>query len=304
MLNDNLNSATPYLLTANHCISTQTTASNVYTEFKYRALSCNNAATGEYFPTATDGASLLYTAAATDSTLLKLTGSPSTSVLFAGWDATTAPTVNTVIHGIHHPQGDQQRLSRGTISSYFARVGTNSMSNSNVGSGTILGIAQTSGNTEPGSSGSGLFKGTDANPVVIGQLFGRLIGANQADSCSDAGETRLYGRFDVAFKEGMSDWLVQGSKPVFRFYNRNNDSHFYTKSVSESNYIKQYLTHYRYEGPTFNASSNQTAGLSPVYRFYNTASDSHFFTIDESEKNNIIAYLNITDLKVWLGTRK
>jgi lysyl endopeptidase len=283
LLNDNLNSATPYLLTANHCISTQTTASNLYTEFKYRALSCNNAATGEYYPTATDGASLLYSAAATDSTLLKLFGSPSTAVLYAGWDATTAPAVNTTIHGIHHPQGDQQRLSRGTIASYFARIGTSSMSSSNIGSGTILGITQTSGNTEPGSSGSGLFKGTDANPVVIGQLFGRLVGANQSDSCSDAVETRLYGRFDLAYNAGMKDWLTQGVKSVVLFNNASTGVYYYTYSTTDISTLNSNAA-YSNRGAYFNVSSYQTAGLSPVYRFYNTSNGSYFYTISEKER--------------------
>ena len=113
LLTDNINSATPYLLTANHCIGTQTVASTVYTEFKYRSLACNNATTGEYYPTQTDGADLLYTAYATDTTLIKLRGSiTAPGVLYAGWDATTPPAVSTAIHSVHHPKSDQQRLSR------------------------------------------------------------------------------------------------------------------------------------------------------------------------------------------------
>jgi lysyl endopeptidase len=290
LLNDNLNSGTPYILTANHCISTQTYASTLYTDFKYRSLACNNAATGEYYPTATTGAKLLYTAAATDSTLLSLYGTPSTAVLFAGWDATVAPALNTVIHGIHHPRGDQQRISRGSISSYFARSGTGGMANSNITSGTILGVAQTSGNTEPGSSGSGLFKGADSNPQVIGQLFGRLVGNNQLDSCADAAETRIYGRFDVAFNAGMKDWLVQGLKPVYRFYNNARGTHFFSQSITEKNYILANYPQFSFENAVFNAYSNVDAATrSPVYRFYNSATQSHFYTIDVNEKNTISA---------------
>jgi lysyl endopeptidase len=303
MLNDNISSSTNYVLSANHCISSQAVASTLETWFKYRSTTCNNGATGEYYPTY-GGADLLYTAYNTDSTLLKLSNPPTASgVLYAGWDAATAPANSTVVHSVHHPKGDQQRLSRGSITGYSTRSATNpnSFIGSNITNGTILDVTLTTGLTEGGSSGSGLFKGTDANPILIGQLFGGSTPGNAANGYAPACTTatppvamppnNVYGRFDVAFKEGMSDWLVQGAKPVYRFYNRNNDSHFYTKSVTESNNIKQFLTHYRYEGPAFNASSIGTAGLSPVYRFYNTASDSHFFTISATERTNILTNL-------------
>lgn len=221
LLNDNLNSGTPYLLTANHCISTQTFASTLYTEFKYRALICNNTSAGEYFPTPTSGAALLYTAYGTDSTLLRLYGAPSTSVLFAGWDATTAPATSTTgIHSIHHPQGDQQRLSRGSITGYSNRNATNpnSFFGSNITSGNILNVTLTTGLTEGGSSGSALFKGTDANPQVIGQLYG-----GSAPVCGVPKEN-VYGRFDVAFNDGMNDWLAPTGRKVKYDFNASGKS--------------------------------------------------------------------------------
>lgn len=294
LLNDDINSGTPYVLTANHCISSQTVASTVYSEWKYRTDACDST-TGTYFPTTTTGAGLLYTAFGTDSTLLKLNGTPTNGVLFSGWDA-TVPTIATAVNGIHHPDGVAQRMTTGSIYNYIVRNLTTggvtaSVSTPEPGS-NMLGVTQLTGTTEGGSSGSGLFNGTNSNPKLIGQLLGRYLSTYPNDSCDDINVKRIYGRFDVAFKGGMSDWLVQlGAKPVYRFYNRNNDSHFYTKSVTESNNIKQYLTHYRFEGPAFNASSVASAGLSPVYRFYNTASDSHFFTISTTERANILANL-------------
>ena len=235
LLNDNINSATPYVLTANHCISTQTFASTLYTEFKYRSLACNNAVTGEYHPTATIGARLLYTAAATDSTLLSLYGTPSTSVLYAGWDATTAPALNTAVHSIQHPQGDQQRLSRGSVASYHTASGGTSDNTL----GTFLGVTQTVGTTEPGSSGSSLMKGTDANPQVIGQLLGRFVGTHPTDSCTDASEKRIYGRFDVAFKDGMNDWLAPTGRKVKYDFNASGKSDIvWTGLITGSTYVQ------------------------------------------------------------------
>ena len=289
LLNDNINSATPYILTANHCVSTQTVASTVYTEFKYRSLACNNATTGEYYPTLTDGADLLYTAYATDTTLIKLIGSPSVAgVLYAGWDATTPPAVSTAVHSVHHPMGDQQRLSRGTVTSYSVRSTTNANTffGSNITNGTILDVTLTTGMTEGGSSGSSLLKGTDSNPIVIGQLFG-----GNAAVCGQP-KYNVYGRFDVAFKGGMSDHLTQGNKRVQRFYNKNSGTHFYTISAYEKNYLRtDFPTVFNDEGAPFAASTITAAGLSPVHRFYNLNLGVYFYTISEPERAFVVTNL-------------
>ena len=299
LLNDNINSSTPYLLTANHCISSQTVAATLYTEFKYRSTTCNDGATGTYFNTLTTGSTLLYTAYNTDSTLVRLAATPGggTSVLYAGWDATIAPAVSTTIHSVHHPKSDQQRLSRGSVASYFNRAAVNSVTNfdttfygATITSGAILGVTLTTGLTESGSSGSGLFKGTDANPIVIGQLFG-----GTAPACG-VNSNNVYGRFDVAFNAGMSDWLTQGLKPVYRFYNNQRGTHFFSQSITEKNFISANYPQFSYENAVFNAYSNPdtatTPTRSPVYRFYNSATQSHFYTIDVAEKDSIIVKIN------------
>jgi lysyl endopeptidase len=296
LLNDSISSGTPYLLTANHCISTQSAASTLITRFQYRSITCNDAVNGTYFQTATAGSKLLYSAYATDSTLVQLYGTVnSPTPLYAGWDTTTAPTTATTgIHSIHHPKGDQQRLSRGSMVSYYTRSATNpnGFIGSNVTSGTILNVKITTGLTEQGSSGSGLFKGTDANPQVIGQLFG-----GTEPACTVTGGTvavqadNVYGRFDVAFNAGMKDWLVKGRKPVYRFYNTGNGSHFYSVSETEKNYVRASIASYFYEGPAFNADNVSSTTTSPVYRFYNATTRAHFYTINETEKANVIATL-------------
>jgi lysyl endopeptidase len=280
LLNDNINSATPYVLTANHCISDQTVASTLYTEFKYRSQTCNNATTGTYFSTVTDGATLLYTAYATDTTLMRLYGTPSTNVLYAGWDSTTAPATTTAVHNIHHPHGDQQRLSRGSVTGYSVRnpTVTTSFPGSNITNGTILNVTLTTGWTQPGSSGSGLFKGADTNPQVIGQLFGGTLAVCGVNA------SNVYGRFDVAYNAGMSDWLTQGVKTVTQLYNAATGVHYYAYGVTDSSTFSASNPAYNNQGASFKVSSYQTAGLSPVYRFFNTSNGTYFYTISEKER--------------------
>jgi hypothetical protein len=280
MLNDNINSATPYLLTANHCISSQTVASTMTTWFKYRSTTCNDGTAGEYYPTY-GGATLLYTAYGTDSTLLKLNNAPSVSgILYAGWDATTAPTVATSIHSVHHPRGDQQRLSRGSITSYSSRSSTsaNTFFGSDIANGSILDVTLTTGLTEGGSSGSGLFKGTDANPQLIGQLFG-----GSTPACGSP-KYNVYGRFDVAYNAGMSDWLNQGVKTVTQLYNASTGVHYYTIGLTDATNFISANGAYGNQGSSFKASTVAAAGLSPVYRFFDTSTGTYFYTISEKER--------------------
>jgi hypothetical protein len=164
---------------------------------------------------------------------------------------------------------------------------------SNITNGTILDVRLTTGLTEGGSSGSGLFKGTDANPILIGQLYG-----GTAPSCTVPNGTvatppdNVYGRFDVAFNKGMSDHLVKGIKGVNRFYNNQSGTHFYTISAYEKDYLQtDFPTVFNYEGAPFKASTVTAAGLSPVHRFYNLNLGVYFYTISESERAFVAANL-------------
>jgi subtilisin family serine protease len=79
--------------------------------------------------------------------------------------------------------------------------------------------------------------------------------------------------------------------PVYRFWNNQRSSHFYTISEQERNAV---LTQYspglwRYEGIAFCTDRNQLSGTKPVYRFWSDTHKTHFYTISEGEKNQIIA---------------
>ena len=289
LLNDSSSSGKPYVLTANHCLSSQTEASSVNSQTRRRSLSCSSTIY-DYFPTAIGGSKLLYTAYNTDSTLLLLTGAPTAGTLFAGWDASTVPTLNTPVSNIHHPQADPQRLSRGSVAA-FLRRDFNYATSATSADSTIFGVILTTGLTEPGSSGSGLFKGTDANPQLIGQLYG-----GETPSCSNGAVHNVYGRFDVAFKAGMRTWLSPDAaapnpnrQPVYRFYNAQSNVYFYTISSVERDTILATLSNaLTYEGIAFYASPTAAVGYSTIYRFRNTVNGSYLYTISEVEKNSIL----------------
>lgn len=298
LLNNTASNGVPYVLTANHCISDQTAASTVHSTWFYRSVACNSTTYNFQNASFNYGATLKYTAYDSDSTLLLLNDAPPTGVMFAGWDA-TPQGLSSVVTGIHHPQGDSQRISSGTFSHYFTRDTSNSNGfyGSNIAASSILGVTLTSGLMEPGSSGSGLFKNVSTNPQLVGQLFGGQQGACSTATTSNP-QLTVYGRFDTAFKAGVRTWLSPAAaatnpnrQPVYRFYNGQANVYFYTISSTERDTILATLSNtLKYEGVAFFASPSAAAGFSPIYRFRNNLNGSYFYTISPAEYNTITQY--------------
>ena len=184
LLNDAASDQKPYFLTANHCISTQTEAQSVTVYWNYN--------TGDSPPGGTPqthGANLLVTGATSDFTLLFLTGSLPGGLFFSGWDsspfnATAAATA------IHHPDGSHKRISFGTARQPLA-------GNCLPGE-QCLRVDWTSGVTEPGSSGSGVWKGSPADPGGP-RLIGNLTGGESACGAPQSSMWDVYGRFSVTY---------------------------------------------------------------------------------------------------------
>lgn len=191
----------PYFLTANHCISTQSAASSLQTYWFWRSTACNSGVTGAY-SALTGGATLLYATAATDTSFMRLNATPPAGVTYAGWLVGAATATGTGVTALHNPGGDLQKITFGTMSSYATCTppsrGTFTCQDSFAAVATFYVTDWTSGITEPGSSGSGLF--TNNGHYLIGQLYGG------SSSCSVLG-TDYYGRLDVAYNTSISQWL-------------------------------------------------------------------------------------------------
>jgi hypothetical protein len=81
-------------------------------------------------------------------------------------------------------------------------------------------------------------------------------------------------------------------RPVYRFYNLKNGTHFYTISDAERYAVLSTMAStYHYDGVVYSVNASSTANTQPLYRFYNPSADSHFYTASESEKANVIANL-------------
>ena len=198
MVDSDDSSHIPYFLTANHCIDTQTVASSLNTYWGFERASCGGPA-----PTSvnqlTGGADLLATDAETDATLLRLRETPVGPTWYAGWSA--APLLNplldpTEVVGIHHPQGDLKKWSRGRP----IRNSTHILQDTGQSVSSIL-VEWSEGTIEGGSSGSGLFDTT-------GRLRGITSGRPVSGTACGFSRESFYGRFDLFWPQ-VTRWLEE-----------------------------------------------------------------------------------------------
>lgn len=285
LLNDNQSSGTPYFLTANHCISTQAEASSLQTDWFYRAPTCNSRTLSSATTKRFNGAALLYTTTATDITLLRLNDTPPAGVFFAGWDA-SAQSIGTPVVGLHHPRGDLLKMSIGDVNSYSSCSATSGTQFQCSGTtGNFYRVIWNQGTTEGGSSGSAIFKG---GTHVIGTLYGGSA------SCSAISAPEFYGRFDIAYNDGLKNWLAAGTSAqartaIYRFFNIQTGAHFFTSSAAERDYVIATYPQFQYENIAFYAYAQPTAGQSAVYRFFNLSNSAHFYTISQGESDFVRA---------------
>jgi hypothetical protein len=206
----------PFFLTANHCGINSGNASTVVVYWNYQSPSCGQHGLGGSLSQNQSGS--IFRAAKTDVdfSLVELNQIPSTSnrVYYAGWDRSGAPTIGCV--GIHHPNADGKCISFSSnpLTTIDSCIGSG-------GSSTHWNVVWTSGVTEGGSSGSGIFNTT--THLLLGTLSGGL------SDCSRPTSPDCYGKFSVAWGSGSSaasrlrDWLdplnsgvnfVVGANPV------------------------------------------------------------------------------------------
>ena len=288
LLNDRMSTGTPYFLSANHCISSQTVASTLYTLWSYKSASCNSTQVSPAMAEIRSGATLLYADSATDTSFMRLNSQPPAGALFAGSSPFGPSFFEGMrgVYGVHHPQGDLQKYSEGDYLG-TAACGSSNCSSSTGSDAKFLAVRWNRGVTEGGSSGSGLFRRLNGKDYLVGQLLGG------ASSCSQPAGYDFYGRFDLPFHAALQQWLDAPSTTVrttiYRFYNTQTGAHFYTSSVAERDLVITKLREYNYEGPAFFAFGAAAPGTSPVHRFYNTRNNTHFYTMDEQERAHIQA---------------
>lgn len=203
LLNDAANSGRPYFITANHCISTQSQATSLQTDWFFRSATCNSGALSANSTKRYNGAKLLWSRTGNDMTLLQLNDAPPAGVWLSGWDAGLNNQADALknVFDVHHPVGDLAKIANGAVVNYgncTYSAGGLSCAGSADGSAQFYQVKWNRGTTEGGSSGSGLVKG--------GYLIGTLTGGSA--TCSNQTGSDYFGRLDVGMSGGMNKWLL------------------------------------------------------------------------------------------------
>jgi V8-like Glu-specific endopeptidase len=204
LIADTVASATPYFLTANHCVSSNNVASSVETFFDYVTNCSGSNCTQPYNNTGdTVGATVLSASSNTDHSLLLLTGAPITAdgtVAFMGWNSTPVANSNgTNLYRISHPSGAPQAYSEHDVDTGAGTCRT-------LPRGNFIYSNDTYGATEGGSSGSPV---VDGNGRVVGQLYG-ACGTDVNNVCNSAANSTVDGAL-AAYFSSVSQWLNPGT---------------------------------------------------------------------------------------------
>ncbi|HEC44730.1 MAG TPA: T9SS type A sorting domain-containing protein [Bacteroides sp.] len=206
LINNARNDGSPYFLTANHCVSSNTEAESIVLYFNYESPTCNGPEGSD--KQTVSGSSILATTYRLDFSLVELSEKPPLSYepWYAGWDARDQPPDKVVT--IHHPAGDVKKISSFTkspVTGDFTYLYDYDDSTHWYINDWTLGI------TEGGSSGSPLFNSK-------GQIVGDLTGGSSVSNCTSS--DAYYAKFSDSWADytnlttHLKPWLDPDSTGV------------------------------------------------------------------------------------------
>jgi hypothetical protein len=186
LLIDRARTFQPYFLTAGHCISSEDVARTAEVFWLYRTTSCNSGIVSSGWRQTFGGATLLVTNTPADSTLLRLLGSVPGGLWYSGWAPGLQP-VGTSVFGLHHPSSGVPPSAESYLRRSSGQVisTTSGCSATGLASGYL--ISWSSGATEQGSSGSGIWITDNGQNYLVGVLS--CVEINSAGNAFFGGKT-------------------------------------------------------------------------------------------------------------------
>lgn len=199
LINDkDLSGFRPYLLTANHCFSTQSSASSLVAYFDYRTNGCNGSTPSLFSVPSVAGATLLATGATSDFTFVELSANPSGTTWYLGW-TTTDPASGSSMYRVSHPAGTPQKYSAASF------VGGAGILCTGLPTSDFHYSRATTGSTTGGSSGAPVTQTVSGDARVVGQLFG-VCRFSTWDECNAATFNQVDGAFSTTYPS-VSFWI-------------------------------------------------------------------------------------------------
>jgi hypothetical protein len=202
LMNTTSGSSVPYLLTANHCFSSQASATSLEAVWQYRTASCNGPYPPEsQFPN-TLTSTLLATGTTSDFTFVQLLENPPTDSVLLGWTtADVSRAGGLVLYRLSYSNGDPMIFTREQVSATPTPDAC-----ADAPQGNYLYEKDIQGGTGGGSSGSPALL---EDLRVVGQEFGSC-GTNTSDDCDVVNNSTIDGAFAVTYPS-VRQWLQPGS---------------------------------------------------------------------------------------------
>ena len=203
-------SQAPWFYGANHCFENedppyktasqmQAVASTLTTLWGFEASACNSRTPRPGWSQLGGGATFIHNDVATDVLFLRLNAAPPAGAYYSGWDANPVVTGNGLV-ALHHPQGDLKKVTQGTALG-FSTPGVAGASAS------FIEARWSSGTTEPGSSGAGIWTASGGQYYFRGGLWGGTA------LCTNMGGSDHFSRFDRAYP-ALAPYLGSGAAPA------------------------------------------------------------------------------------------
>jgi hypothetical protein len=200
----------PWFYSANHCFDNeslpyktpaqmQTVANTLTTLWDFEADQCQSTTVSPRYQQVAGGSQLVYNNPQADVLFLRLNSAPPANAFFGGWDPNPiSPGASVIV--VHHPQGDLKKISQGSVT----RLWTPGIAG---GSNQFIEARWSSGLTEPGSSGAGLWSYNGSEYLFRGGEWG---GSDQ--DCANLRGTDQFSRFDQIYPT-LAPYLNPGAAP-------------------------------------------------------------------------------------------
>ena len=201
VIEDGTKSGQPLFLTADHCVSDDTTARSVVAHFQYQSSVCNGVLPSYFQVPRVTGAKYLASRPIPqgDFSLLLLASTTPAGTVALPWNGATEPQVGESVIAIHHPgillDGSAPNGKRISFGQRDYPQTTSVEGDVMPGSVSIaVNWLPGEGYTEPGSSGSPLLS---ASGKLLGTLTGGVEGP-LSSQCNPSYAVAVYGKFAVA----------------------------------------------------------------------------------------------------------
>ncbi len=205
LMNTTSGSSVPYLLTANHCFSTQASATSLEAFWQYRTATCNGVYPPEKQFPSTLGSTLLATGAKptkSDFTFVQLSENPPADSVMLGWTtADVSQAGGLVLYRLSYPNGNPMIFTREQVSATPSPSAC-----PDAPQGIFLYEKDIEGGTGLGSSGSPVYT---EDLRVVGQEFGSC-GTNTEDDCDVVNNSTIDGAFRATYPS-VRQWLSPGA---------------------------------------------------------------------------------------------